>query len=356
MNIEKVGILDSIKNSHSLRIFLIFFLVLLLQIPIEMIRGVLSERQNLSRNVTEDITSKWGKDQSIAGPYLVVPYQVEITEPAKDGKILTRIETRHAYFLPDTLQALGNVDCEVRYRGIYKVPVYQLNLKVSGKFSEPDFTPWGVSEDKILWDRAHLSVRISDVHAITDSATLTWNTESIGFLPGVGETNRQTSGIHALLASGRARGAHDFSFDLKLNGSQGLNFAPLGEETTVMVESNWTAPSFQGRWLPSERVLNDDGFEASWAIPFLGRNYPQTWREGQGLDEAIATSLFGVNFITPIDHYRMIQRSLKYKMLLIALTFATLWLLEVLFKFRIHVIQYLLMGAGCACFIFWNWH
>ena len=46
----------------------------------------------------------------------------------------------------------------------------------------------------------------------------------------------------------------------------------------------------------------------------------------------------------------MAERSVKYEVLFLVLTFATLWLFEVLIGVRIHSIQYLLVGMGMCVF------
>jgi inner membrane protein len=66
--------------------------------------------------------------------------------------------------------------------------------------------------------------------------------------------------------------------------------------------------------------------------------------------DTILKSAFGVELIEPVDHYRMADRSVKYAALFILLTFATLWLIEVLADVRIHPIQYLLLGAALCVF------
>ncbi len=344
------ALLERMRQSPLLRIILIGFLILLLQIPILLIRGIIGERESRQRDAIREITSKWGEQQSIVGPIVTVPYTVEMSETDKDGNVTFHTETRHASFLPEDLRTSGQIDCEIRYRGIYKVPVYRMKLDVTGHFVHPDFSDWGVQEEDVLWDRAVLSVQISDVHAITDSVVLSWNNDRRSFLPGAGEFSGQRTGIHAGLKGVLNRQRYDFSYQLMMNGSQGAFFAPLGRETAVEIDSNWYAPSFQGTWLPTQRTFEDGGFQATWDIPFLGRNYPQKWRMNSEIDHAITSSLFGVRFITPIDHYRMAQRSIKYEFLFLLLTFATLWLFEILANLRIHSIQYLLVGAGMCLF------
>jgi len=66
--------------------------------------------------------------------------------------------------------------------------------------------------------------------------------------------------------------------------------------------------------------------------------------------ERIGASRFGLDLIDPVDQYRMAQRSVKYAALFILLTFAAVWLIEVLAGLRVHPIQYLLLGAALCLF------
>ncbi len=345
--------LELMGTSPLLRVLLIGLLILLLQIPITMIRGVVREREKTRDTAVQEVTSKWGGKQSLTGPWITVPYShrwVETRQFGRQEEIETHTETRYATFLPETLHISGTVDSEVRYRGIFQIPVYALSLEVAGQFSQPDFSEWGVEGDDVLWDRAYFSLGISDARAITDQAVLTWDGTELGFAPGSGETSGGKPGIHASLENALEGEAFDFSFPLALNGSEGAFFTPFGRETEVELTSNWTEPSFQGNWLPSERSVDGDGFEASWSIPFLGRNYPQQWKTGADFSGAVASSQFGVKLLAPVDHYRMALRSVKYAALFLVLTFTTLWLFEILNKIRIHPVQYLLIGAGMCVF------
>ena len=51
-----------------------------------------------------------------------------------------------------------------------------------------------------------------------------------------------------------------------------------------------------------------------------------------------------------IEDYRMIIRSVKYGMVLVVLVFASFFLSEVLQEWRIHPMQYLLVGAALSIF------
>ncbi len=349
-NIETSGIGQSIRSSHLPKILLIGFLVLLLQIPITKIRGMIREREQTRSGAVREVTDKWGGNQSIAGPTVVVPYVKRWTEPDKDGKPQPRSQVVYATFLPETLKIAGTIESEVRYRGIFAVPVYRMSLDINGRFSRPDFGDWAIEPNDILWDRAYLAVRIADARAITQQAALSWNDDELAFLPSTGEFGGNQPGIHVKLKGHLTGGSVDFSFPLALNGSVGAFFAPFGRETEVTLCSNWNAPSFQGAWLPTNRAVTSDGFEATWNIPFLGRNYSQSWRSSSNPEKAISESLFGVKMISPVDHYRMSHRSVKYQFLFLVLTFAVLWLFEIRVETRIHSVQYLFVGAGMCLF------
>ena len=347
------SITESIRTSQLLRVLLIGFLVLLLQIPIGMIRGVIWEREETRNKAVGEVTSSWGGNQSIMGPRITVPYLHHWAERRTSGnrvESFTHTETRYATFLPEMLNITGTTASEVRYRGIFQVPLYTLSLAVSGRFSRPDFSAWGTSADDILWDQAYLWFGVSDSRGITEQVVLNWNGDELAFFPGSGEFSGATPGIHVPLGQALEGEAFDFSFPLAVNGSEGMFFMPFGRETEVALTSDWPNPSFKGNWLPSEHLVNADGFEATWSIPFLGRNYPQQWKTGSDFKGAVDASRFGVKFLVPIDHYRMGHRSVKYAPLFVVLTFITLWLCEILSGVRIHPLQYLLLGAGISVF------
>lgn len=340
---------QAVLNSPLWRACLLGLLVLLLQIPILLIHGVVSERRTRQQEATREVTSKWGREQSLAGPRIVIPYLEHRSERTSDGELSTRTEVSYGHFLAETLSVSGKAETHLRYRGIFEVPVYRLTLEVRGSFAEPDFSQWGVRPEDILWDRAHLSVNISDARAIRNAAVLSWNGESLPFQPGSGESSGDLPGIQAGLR-GRLKGrSFDFRFPLELNGSGAVFFAPFGKQTSVELQSNWPHPSFQGNWLPAERTVTDRGFEATWSVPFLGRGYPQRWTT-QTAPSSTSSSRFGLTLATPVDPYRMVDRSVKYAILFLGLTFITLWLYEVLSGLRIHTLQYLLLGAGMCLF------
>ncbi len=373
--------IDRLMNSQFTRLLVIGFLVLILQIPTVMLFGIISERQNLRQTAILDVTSKWGKEQTLVGPRLMVPY-IKRSGTAEKPKSEQKVAT----FLPDDLQINATMATEVRNRGLFQVPVYTTKWDVKGKFEPLDFTAWGVKPEDVLWDRSELAVQISDTRAISDQVNLQWNKTKIPFNPGLGKfkagdpniqinpvqtampysgssasidssrymppTNISTvSGIHARLSQMGEKKDYEFSIPIELRGSESLYFVPMGKLTQVNLKSNWASPSFQGGWLPEKPKISDKGFEAKWQIPFLSRNFPQQWNDDAPVaDVTLYNARFGVNLFSPVDNYHMAERSIKYNFLFIILTFAVLWLFEVTAGVKVHPLQYLLVGVAMCLF------
>jgi inner membrane protein len=333
-----------------LRLLSIGFLALLLQIPVAMIGGLVSERQERRQAAIAEVSSKWGNAQSITGPALVVPYTHRWTEAAAGGQPVTRTESRNAIVLPEQLRIRGTIDSDLRHRGIFTVPVYTLGLVVDGEFARPRLSELGVEPAAVDWGRAHLAVGVSDARAIQDQTAVSWNGTRAPFLPGTGGFAEGGTGIHAAVAVADTTQRVRFSFPLSLNGSLSTDVVPFGETTVVELQADHGHPSFQGNWLPSERTVADGTFRARWSVSFLGRSYPQAWTSGAQMREVIDASRFGVALVDPVDHYRMAARSVKYAGLFILLTFATVWLIEVLAGVRVHSIQYLMLGGALCLF------
>ncbi|MGH9893646.1 MAG: inner membrane CreD family protein, partial [bacterium] len=242
---------SSIRSSQMLRLFSVGLLALLLQIPIAMIGGLVSERQERRQAAVTEVSSKWGNIQSIIGPALVVPYAYRWTEASAGGQQITRTETRNAIFLPQELWVRGSIDSELRSRGIFSVPVYKLGLTLEGEFARPSFSELGLQPASVAWERAHLAIGISDARAIQQETAVTWNDKTVSFLPGTGAFTDGGTGIHAVVGLADGVQRVQFSFPLSLNGSLGVYLTPFAQTTTVELQSNYGHPSFQGNWLPA---------------------------------------------------------------------------------------------------------
>lgn len=175
--------------------------------------------------------------------------------------------------------------------------------------------------------------------------------------------------------------------DLPLAGISSLNTVPTGQNFELAMSSNWHAPNFIGKALPNAKDFSADGFEANWQNQYLTIANTQYLTQclatpnnqctviseatfdtnsydyadqaaAMAVEEANGTvstnvqlNSFGVSFAEPNDVYLQTERTMKYALLLILVSFATFFLFEIVKSSRIHPIQYLLVG--CALLVFY---
>lgn len=324
-------------------------LAIVLAIALAMISSLVSERFERSKAARAEIAAGWGEAQTIGGPMLIVPYRVH----TDDKKIVEY----HARFLPTQLRIKGSVAPERRHRGIFQSVLYRSDLHVEGQFERPDFSAWKVAPEDIEWGDAVMAVGISDLRGIRGNPVLKWDGQQLPFSGGSADASLFPGGVHVAIPFAPAPLAgerHSFSFDLRLNGSESISFLPFGGETVVELSSPWPDPSFSGAFLPDARTVTPQGFTARWNISSIGRNFPQQWRDsGDEHKNAVTTigaSAFGAGLFSPVGHYQKTERSVKYGVLFIILTFLTFFLYELLSPVTLHPVQYFLVGGALCLF------
>ena len=337
------------ERSNIIRIVILACIALLLQIPIGMIEHTIQQRSTTKDEAVAEVTQKWGQAQTLIGPMLIVPYYHTIKN-VDNQKAPATVVRRQATFLPEHLHIKGQLGTETRSRGIFDVPVYQGNIVLEGNFQHPDLSAWQVPPDQILWNEVKLVVGLSDARAIQEQVILRWDDLPLEMQAGTDRGAIVDSGFHALIPGKSTRPSHTFTIPLRMNGSTSFFAAPLGKESHIALNSDWRDPSFQGNWLPRARSVAETGFTAEWIIPSLGRNYPQQWAYDESFAQMVHNSTVGVSFIHAVDPYRMSERSVKYQILFLVLTFTAIWLFEILANLKVHPMQYLFIGMALGLF------
>lgn len=336
------------------------FFALLLLIPLGMVRSTLFERQARFHEAVHSITETWGPAQQILGPVLVVPYtyqdETEVSVDRNGQRVLekrVREQSAEAYFLPERLEVTARLEPSERRRGIYVTHVYAADVHVAGRFEQPDLSFLEADGVAPHWDRARVSIAASDLRGMRDTALLTWNDADVAMEPetSLAEFGRAMSCVVPVATDDDGA---TFSLDLTLNGTDQLFVVPTGRATVVSMSSPWPAPSFSGAFLPVERSVSAEGFEAQWQVSYYGRGVPQRWtnRAGELAPRAAAfqASAFGVTLMNPVNAYRTVERAIKYGVLFIVLVFATFFIFEVTCGLRLSALNYLLVGAALCLF------
>ena len=330
------------------RVIVLGLLIALVLIPLYMVHDMVMERYDRSLAVADEVASQWGGQQLIAGPVVTVPYLVHVQE-TNNGVRTDSAVRRFANFLPDALAITATARTEKRYKSIYELLVYAADIHLTGRFPVPDFAALHIAPADVLWDQATIALGISDMGGI-NQLTLKLDGKTLAPVPGMLRDQIFTSGAHASLQSVSNLSAHDFAIDIQLNGSGQLQFLPMGNDTAIELKADWPHPGFTGNFLPADHVIDASGFTAHWKISALARSYPQIWSNDQLDFNEVNDGKLGVELTLPGDAYQQIDRIVKYGILVIGLTFTTIFVVGLLKSSRTHFVQYLLVGAALCLF------
>ncbi|MCG8636715.1 MAG: cell envelope integrity protein CreD [Desulfobacterales bacterium] len=338
------------EQSFFKKIGMIAILIILLTVPLQLIFHTIQERSKRNVGAYREIAASWGPAQNITGPVLTIPYY------DGDGNV------SYGYFLPDTLNVKADLNPEKRYRGIFKIIVYGSEISMAGSFPKPDFSRWGIENYQILWDKATMTLGINGLKGIREIHNFQWNGNPAEIRPGE-KMPQGLQGVTGFIspdqgsdqdhgqAENQFRETNQFRISFMVHGSRQISFFPAADKTLVEIESSWAHPGFRGSHLPSSRTITKDGFKARWQVSSFGRDYPGMWLSGdEAYTRMLANRGFGVELIQPVNFYTTSERSVKYGLLIISLTFLCFFMFEILNRLKIHPMQYLLVGFSLSLF------
>jgi inner membrane protein len=351
-----------VQKALLLKFLVIGVVFLLLQIPLQMIGGLIHERNARQINVTEEIAASSFGRQQLAGPVLTLPYVEEYDVLVGDERqrhVEHRREERQLTLFPETLDIGGDVDVNTKHRGLFKVRVFEWRTRLAGRFAikagQP--VPRTRSDSSITWGNATLAVGLGDPRGLVETPVLEWNGRPTTIDRG-SNLVALPAGVHAQL--GVIDPTHPatlpFTLGVVLQGTQSLAILPLADTSHITLASSWPNPSFAGQFLPrgSSRGEAAGGFAAEWTITSLASNAQQTLLRAIDSRSQCSGGQCGdrieVNFIDPIDIYSLTDRAQKYGFLFIGIGFGAFLLIELLRAAPIHPAQYGLVGLAMATF------
>lgn len=322
------------KSEHrertGIKLVIIAMLCLLLLIPWFFIRSMISERSSTESSAEIEVCEKWGESQVIQGPAI---------------KVYTGKDSTSFSLLPERLDI--NVEAATRTlsRGIYDFTVYDAEVVLDADFILPQSL---TSSQRAQLERNcwKMAVDLSSLKGLTDNPAISVGGRELGLQ----EVSFENSRVmwRADLSPVLAGGTLNCRVRLPLRGSHRIDFAPMGTTTTVKMHSNCATPSFCGNFLPVERAVADTGFTAQWRVLAINRDFPQVVsRTSWGVTD---DSNFGVELRRPVEQYLQNERAVKYAYLIVLLTFAVVFFVELRRERPIHPVQYLLIGIAIMLF------
>ncbi len=336
-------------SSLPAKIGVLLALMLLLLLPVGSIMHLIDERASLQEQVVRTVSNSTSGAQTIIGPILAIPYEFQRRVQDSDKNWELRTERAVLYFLPEKLDVKSQLDVEPRRIGIYQAQTYSGPVGFSGRFNLPAQPSLFAENVKI--GEPYLSIGVGDTRGIRHIEPLRLNDGRYPFRPGT-KVTALDSGIHAPIKAGNLHEPQtlDFSFEIDLQGTNNIAVVPVGESTTFSLASNWPHPNFVGDFLPTTRNVTAKGFTAEWKSTWFAND--MNTRLGRMLMQARLSTLptFSASLIQTVDQYQLNERSVKYALLFIGLTFVAFFLFEVLKRLRVHPVQYGLVGMALCLF------
>lgn len=332
-------------TSIYFKIGLVFLIFILLMIPKIMIEEIIEERKSLRDEAIQEVSEKWGNNQVIQAGLVTIPYIYKKENITFEDTTYQEFK-RTLHLLPTSLKINGEIIPKEKYRGIYRVPLYQTKMHIECRYDPIDLVELDLKDKTILWDKATFSTGVNDLTGVNENIEIVHGNEKHKLKPLDSKKSPLKSGLQTPI-NFPGTSNNTIVFDMSVNGSEQIEFAPLGQETEVTLSSKWNDPSFLGDFLPDSKEISSDGFTATWKIQEINRSIPQHWvNESVDLGEAN----FGVSLFIPVDHYQKSMRSVKYAVLTIILTFCFFVFIEILQLRKLHIIQFVLVGLSLVLF------
>ncbi|GAA6143453.1 cell envelope integrity protein CreD [Hydrogenophaga sp. 5NK40-0174] len=340
---------------------IIGMLMIMLWIPLLMVQATIQERSRYRDQATREVANSHARQQVVSGPVLWVPfterYPVTVRYGKEGEKIRTETRERASWqvVFPSRLETQAQIDTETRMRGIFPVTVYNSQQRSAGRFVWTPEKPVH-NQGVIEWGTPRVLMNVSDVRGLLGKPELNFSGRTF-------EIDQITQNPHPLMPLGvdlkgmslRAGEPLDFVLDLDLAGTDRLGWVPLADDNSVTVTSPWPHPNFNGSFLPRQRDVSGSGFSATWRVPSLSSSAQTTALDAlkqTGANDGHRQHLenFAVNLQDPVDVYRLTDRAAKYGMLFVVLTFVGFFISEAVRRWRVHPMQYLMVGAALVVF------
>lgn len=344
-------------QSTTAKMIMVGALTLFLLIPLFFVQDLIKERSQRKSEVVDEISNLWGSDVAFYGPILRVPYNTYENVNVIDQKtgvstLQRRATTNYAYFFPNELTNTSKVKKnESLKRGIFNPVVFTADMSFKGNFTTPNLAKLNIPEESVQWDKAAIIVKTTNLKSIKSELKIQLNNEKLTFEP---QPNEKSS--YSVLATSifdyktlAVNNQINFNFGITYNGSNSINFIPIGKMTTISIDSDWESPSFEGSFAANDttKVVNKDGFHADWKVLDINRTFSQQYANVlPDLDDY----LFGVKLIDTVDEYQQNERVSKYGFLVIGLTFLIFFLIQSISKINIHIFHYSMIGIALIMF------
>lgn len=319
-------------NAPFGRFLLIGTITILLLAPLARVIFLIEERKDRAEAIKEEIRSEWGSDFLYKGLVLRIPLKTN------------KAEKRYHFFFPETEKTTLNVNVSSKKRGIYHVPVFQ-----STNYTTAEFIP-NLNDSSLDLSKAQIGLLALSETRISNMGKIEVNGKGFEIEQ---ESMAEASPDKLFYATApftidKSTTQIAVNTGYTINGSGKIILKGFAKKSTYHMNSNWENPSFSGTSLPNPDSFElKKGFKSSWSMMNIAQNTKV------GIDHSKPygkLSEASVDFLEAIDQYQLNERTVKYAILVILLTFTVFYLIELIGKMSIHPIHYLMVGLSLILF------
>jgi inner membrane protein len=348
---------SSFFQSNTAKMIMVGLLCLFLLIPLELVKGLISERSQRKKEMTQEVNTLWGSNIKFYGPILSIPYydydSYNVEDVNHNITIQTKKVIKTAYFFPETLNNSSVIKkSKPLKRGLYENVVFTSTMDFNGNFTKPNFEKLNITLENIIWEKAAVIINTTNLKSIKSDLNISLNNTKYA----IESSNSKVASQFGSLKSDsfnynelQKDGKISFKFQMKFNGSESIQFIPIGKTTNIKLDSNWDSPSLIGSFAANEenKKIDSTGFHAEWKVLEINRPFSQQYEEQM---PNLNDYLFGVKLLETVDQYQQNERASKYGFLVIGLTFLVFFLIQSISKINIHIFQYTMIGLALVMF------
>lgn len=356
--------INEVTKTLGFKIIIIVVLGLLLLIPMTFINSVVKDRIRYQNEAISSIIEPVGDSANIQGVVIAIPYLEKFIDSDTKEIGYTR---KYIFYMPNEYNVTGDVEVTSLSRGIFKAPIFNSKLNITGRFDKYNAEIYNLDENNtiILYDEAMIILGIGNKKnlmklpniLINQNEELKYYEKNINI-----DLNMFNNKFLYTISRDSILNGFNFNITMDIQGGNSLIITPLASENTFKISSKWKDPSFTGGFLPTKREVNNNGFNAEWNIASFNTSFTKYWTSDENsnrLNNIDNNQYYTSNqesnnvlisFLLLNDNYQKTSRSVKYAILFIFIPFFVLFLCEVISKKRIHPVQYILIGIANAIF------
>ncbi len=326
--------METETKKHLFKGLAIAALTLGLLILIPIIGNIISERSAFQSEVVQEVSEKWGDSQTLYGPFLLLEYKV----PIRNEKNEVLFQREQALFSPTTQTITGAITTTTKNRSLYQVTLFNTDLLVKAQFEEQEKL---INSLNLKGDIEIISKKvlfgISDTKGLSEALSLQNNPQKTFVLNN--HPNFKQIPFLSLDYTAEDTTPTQLTLPLKLKGSSNLQFIANANTTKIAITSDYNDLKYIGNYLPEEPEKQLDQSKSTWNI-----YQPLPINVSSLSDVDLSSYTFGVEFLELNNFYSKIDRSIKYALLFVGLTFLVFYFLENIKNLKINLIQYALIG------------